>query len=417
MQMAVNYCDFYNSLISSLEEQNTIFKNQLILNPVENIPDPKYLSCSASFLHGIYNSDKLRSKSDMLNTKIQFANRERIACDINEIYAAWCDILNASAISMRFFSGLHAHTTVFMAITDINDSALILPEKAGGHMATKAILERLGLNVYELEIDYATNRIDVFKSKELIEKVYPKVIFIDRSEGTIYEDFSWLSEYTYIYKIFDASQYLTNIIAGDYLSPFDMGFDAILSTTHKNFPGPQRALYCTKKKDYMWDKLYSKIGTYVSNMHPYAIYSLGLMLENLEEYKKLSHNMLSNTRLLRKELKNHGLPVYEQQQMSVNERITHHIWIPCTDKLSAFELYKRWEHCGFLTNYRLLPYNLGYGIRMGLSAATVSGLMPEYIPELANLLAQAYYNEEPYQKLRCQAEEFIHKIKERTHVE
>lgn len=415
--MAINYSEFHNSLIASLEEQNTIFKDQLILNPVENIPDPRYLSCSASFLHGIYNSDKLRSESDMLNTKIQFANREIIACDINKIYAAWCDILNASAISMRFFSGLHAHTTVFMAITDINDSVLILPEKAGGHMATKAILERLGLNVYELEIDYETKRIDVSKSKELIAKIHPKVIFIDRSEGTIYEDFSWLSDYTDIYKIFDASQYLTNIIADDYLSPFAMGFDAILSTTHKNFPGPQRALYCTREKDYMWDKLYSKIGTYVSNMHPYAIYSLGLMLENLESYKNLSHNMLDNTRLLRNELKNYGLPVFEQQPLSATECITHHVWIPCTDKISAFEVYKRWEYCGFLTNYRLLPYNLGYGIRMGLSGATVSGLISEDIPELANLLAQAYFDKGHKQELRYQSEKLIHKIKERTHVE
>lgn len=410
--MSFNYSEFSNSLVSSLENQDIAFQKQLILNPVENMPDSKYLSCSTSFLHGIYNSDKMRSEREMLNTKIQFANRDPVARDINHIYNAWCDILNAKAISMRFFSGLHAHTTVFMAITDINDSVFILPEKAGGHMATKAILERLGLNVYELEIDYETKRIDVSKSQQLIEKIHPKVIFVDRSEGTIYEDFSWLSKYTDIYKIFDASQYLTNIIANDYISPFDMGFDAILSTTHKNFPGPQRALYCTKEKDYMWEKLYSRIGTYVSNMHPYSIYTLGLMLENFEKYKHISHNMLVNTKLLRKELQNHQLPVYEQQPTSANEIITHHIWIQCSNKEFAFELYKRWEHYGFLTNYRLLPYNLGYGIRMGLSAATVSGLLPKDIPELANLLVQTYYNKNYNENLKHLSEEFIHKIKE-----
>lgn len=413
--MSFNYSEFSNSLVSSLEDQNTTFQKQLILNPVENIPDPKYLSCSTGFLHGIYNSDKLRSESEMLNTKIQFANRDSIAQDINQIYHAWCDILDAKAISMRFFSGMHAHTTVFMAITDIGDSVVILPEKAGGHMATKAILERLGLNVYELEIDYEAKRIDISKSQQLIEKIHPKVIFVDRSEGTIFEDFSWLSQYTEIYKIFDASQYLTNIITGDYISPFDMGFDAILSTTHKNFPGPQRALYCTKEKDYMWEKLYSKIGTYVSNMHPYSIYTLGLMLENFDIYKQLSRNMLENTKLLKKELQKHELPIFEQQPTSSNEIITHHIWIQCSDKVSAFELYKRWEHYGFLTNYRLLPYNLGYGIRMGLSAATVSGLMPSDIPELANLLVQAYYNKDCNEKLKHLSEEFIHKIKENNH--
>lgn len=412
--MLFDQSEFYNYLISSLREQKSMFQNQLILNPVENIPDSKYLSHNMSFLYGMYNSDKLRSEEEMLNTKIQFANRGCISYDINQIYDAWCNILNASSISMRFFSGLHAHTTVFMSITDIDDSVIVLPEKAGGHMSTKTILERLGLHVYELEIDYSTKRIDILKSKKLIEKVHPKIIFIDRSEGTIYEDFSWISEYTDIYKIFDASQYLTNIIANDYLSPFDMGFDAILSTTHKNFPGPQRALYCTKEDDDMWKKLYSKIGTYVSNMHSYSIYTLGLMLESLDEYKKLSHNMLANTELLRKKLKDHGLPVYEQQPLSINEHITHHIWILCKDKTWAFELYKRWEACGFLTNYRLLPYNLGYGIRMGLSAATVSGLRLDDISELANLLAKIYYSDFN-EKIQHQSRKFINKIKEYSH--
>lgn len=413
--MSFNYFQFTKTLMSSLEEQKETFNKQLILNPVENIPDPKYLSCSASFLHGIYNSDKLRSESEMMNTKIQFANRKLIANDINQIYAAWCDILKAKAISMRFFSGLHAHTTVFMAITNIDDSVIILPEKAGGHMATKAILERLGLRVYELKIDYETQRIDIPKSKKLIEQIHPKVIFIDRSEGTIYEDFSWLSEYKDIYKIFDASQYLTNIIAQDYISPFDMGFDAILSTTHKNFPGPQRALYCTKEKDLMWEKLHSKIGTYVSNMHPYSIYSLGMMLENFEMYKQLSHIMLTNTELLKKELINHEIPVCEQHPMSATENITHHIWIQCPDKTSAFDLYKRWEQYGFLTNYRLLPYNLGFGIRMGLSAATVSGLSPNDIPKLADFLAQSYHATKYNPEFQRSSEEFIIKIKEKNH--
>ena len=81
--MSVDYSEFYNALMSSLQEQKALFQKQLILNPVENIPDPRYLFCSTSFLQGIYNSDKLRSERNMLNTKIQFANREHIAYDIN----------------------------------------------------------------------------------------------------------------------------------------------------------------------------------------------------------------------------------------------------------------------------------------------------------------------------------------------
>ena len=75
--MSLNYSKLSNSLTTSLEKQNEIFHKQLILNPVENIPDPKYLSCSTGFLHGIYNSDKLRSENEMMKTKIQYIVQER----------------------------------------------------------------------------------------------------------------------------------------------------------------------------------------------------------------------------------------------------------------------------------------------------------------------------------------------------
>lgn len=403
-------------LHQSLVNENQRFNQQLILNPVENVFNSKYYDTNLAFLHGVYNSDKIRSADQMLNTKIQFANREFVASDINKVYQAWCKLLNSEAISMRFFSGLHAHTTVFMAITEIGDNVVILPEKAGGHMATKAILSRLGLNVYELIIDYEQMRIDIEKSCDLIVQVNPKVIFIDRSEGTIYEDFSWLKQFKNSYKIFDASQYLTNIISGDYISPFEQGFDAILSTTHKNFPGPQRALYCTKKIDSMWEKLYSQIGTYVSNMHPYSIYTLGFMLEDLDYFRNISKNMIDNAINLSKELKKTGFDIITQKQVNKTEKNTHHIWACFPDKKAAFSAYKCWEKYGFLTNYRLLPYDIGYGIRIGLSAATVSGLRTADISSLALLLCRCQQKEESETILQDEINNFIFKIKENSGV-
>jgi len=47
---------------------------------------------------------------------------------------------------------------------------------------------------------------------------------------------------------------------------------------------------------------------------------------------------------------------------------------------------------GILTNYRLLPYDIGYGLRLGLSCATMSGLRPKHIPVLAKLISNTYNN-------------------------
>ena len=69
----------------------------------------------------------------------------------------------------------------------------------------------------------------------LIRQYEPQYIFVDRSEDLVYEDFSWLYSFHDSFKIFDASQYLGQIITGKYAHPFTMGFDILLSTLYKNY--------------------------------------------------------------------------------------------------------------------------------------------------------------------------------------
>ena len=394
----------------SLERQAIGFDDELILNPVENIPPKEALMPNISFLTGLYNSDKMRDNNAKKNTKIQFSNRDAIAEDINKIYRIWAEVLNAEKVSIRMFSGLHAHTVIFMALTKIGDAVLLLPEEAGGHMATKSILERLGVRVFEFAIDYDRMQVDVEKTRKIIEHTKPLIAFFDRSEGLKYEDLTWLSEYNDMYKIFDASQYLTNILSDDYKSPFDMGFDAIISTLHKNFPGPQRTLFCTKVDDEMWRSFESKIGTYVSNMHPYGIYAAGLMLEKYDELRMLSKLMLANTKKLDEVLSDQGLDIVKRST-SEAEPLTHHIWVNFPTKEDAFEFFLKMERLKINVNYRLLPYELGYGIRMGLSGATVSGLTAETVTPLGTIIAKAYQGE-PLSALKQEAAECIRHIKQ-----
>ena len=101
-------------------------------------------------------------------------------------------------------------------------------------------MTRLGFNVHSFLTDTQHYKIDIPHSMEIIKSWKPNYIFVDRSEGLYYEDFSWIREIPCI-KIFDASQYLANIMAKDYVNPFDMGFYLILTSLHKNYPGPQKA--------------------------------------------------------------------------------------------------------------------------------------------------------------------------------
>lgn len=408
----MDFTSLTDSICNSLREQQERFRDSLILNPVENIPDSEILTPSVSFLHGLYNTDTIKTEEEKIDSKIQFSGRSQMTEDINRIYASWAELLGGEAISMRLLSGLHAHIVIFMAITEIGQRVMALPEKAGGHVSSYAILKRLGLQIKDIPYDCTLMKVDREKCISDIETFQPDVIFVDRSEGLVYEDFSWLGHYKIAhpcYKIFDASQYLTNIICRDYRNPFDMGFDLIITTMHKNLPGPQRALVCAKRSDEMWKRLRSGISTYVSNMHVFSIYSAGLLLKNYEQLQALSKCMLQNACELESALQAAGVPIIARQ-VDNSSPPTHHCWIGPFEKLRAYELYCSLEQIGLMTNYRLLPYNIGYGLRLGLSGATQSGLQASNIPELAEIISEAYRHGVDEQ-LRSKVINFIRRVK------
>lgn len=208
-------------------------RKQLILNPVENLPELFNIHLSHQ-IQGLYVSDKYKTDDIVKNSKLGFSGREHYSNLIHDTYKSWGKQLEVQHLSMRLLSGLHAHIVLFMGLGKIGDTVMLLPECAGGHYATKQILERLGYNVIEMISDDEAQCIDIPKTKKLIDNMNPNLIFVDRSEGLYFEDFSELLNNVpeQCGKIFDASQYLTNILMKDFKSPFSMGFDIMMSTLH-----------------------------------------------------------------------------------------------------------------------------------------------------------------------------------------
>lgn len=379
--------------------------NQLILNPVENLP---YLIAESgnSESMGLYVSDKLKTDKIVRDSKIGFSGRQEYNQKVQEIYTVWKQAMGAETFSMRLLSGLHAHIIIFMGIGNIGDKVLLLPETAGGHYATKGILERLGYNVIEMAIDYERYCINIPVTLQIMKQEKPDFIFVDRSEGINYEDFSELlihaSKNTC--SIFDASQYITNIIFGDLPSPFKMGFDIILSSLHKNFPGPQKAFVCSKEDGIYWEKVLKGMSDYVSSLHIENLLFAGEVLKKQDLLKKYSKKMLTNSMKLEQELKKHGLPVVEKKTEVLP---THHIWLKMNNSNQAFQFYKDMEVCNLLVNYRKLPYYLGYGIRMGTAAATLQGINDTNINELADIISCIYYGRFPVEYLKKTSNYFI----------
>lgn len=373
-------------LRESLSLQSLRLRSSLILNPVENVPFAEDLVVTSGLLHGLYNSDKMRTPAERVTTPIQFAGRQALEQDSRLIYAAWAEALHASDATLRLLSGLHAHIVLFMAMASAGQKVLVLPVEAGGHLAAKAILERLGLTAIEMIVDETNMKVDIERTLELCEDSEPEYVFVDRSEGLVFEDFSRLASIPGAVSIFDASQYLTNIIAGDHPNPLDSGFDLIVSSIHKNFPGPQKALLATREDDETWHRILRGMSTFVSNMHVASTYAAGLTLARVDWMSEYSRTMLSTAVLLEQRLAEHEVPVVRRRH---DLPPTHHIWIREDSSADAYASYERLESAGILTNFRVLPYSLGHGLRLGVAAAVRLGLSESDVPRLADLIARA----------------------------
>jgi glycine hydroxymethyltransferase len=375
--------DLAARLRASLAHQEDLLRSTLILNPVENVPFTEDLLQASGILHGLYNSDKQRSRSERINTPIQFAGRQAMESDSREIYAAWAQALGAEDATLRLLSGLHAHIVLFMAMAQPGQKVLLLPVTAGGHVSGKAILRRLGLEVVEMAVDVAHQGVDIAETLNIWRSERPDYVLVDRSEGLVFEDFSQLAQLAPTTTIFDASQYLTNVICGHDPNPIGWGFDLVIASVHKNFPGPQKAVLATRRVDDRWRRILSGISTFVSNMHMTSTYAAGLTLARTHWLKQYSSRMLEIAVSLETELALRGVPVIRRP----DGLPTHHLWIREDSREAAYETYDRLERCQVLTNFRQLPYSLGFGLRLGTSAVARLGLVADDVPILADLIA------------------------------
>lgn len=377
-------------LLRSLSKQRKALTESIVLTPVDSLPFCLPDREHTAFLHGLYLTDKVRDREASRNAVIQFGGRRAAAEDIASIHRLLAESFGAAEGSLRLLAGLQAHAAVFMSISAAGDTVMILPEEAGGHFNSKAILQRLGLEIVEMPIDHERLAVDQPATLELLEQVRPDFIFVDRSEGLRYEDFSFLGNVEGPVKIFDASQYVTPIITGRYKNPFSWGFDLILFTLHKSFPGPQKAGIVGREGGTLWAELTRGLSTLVSSSHAENTFLLGLALLREEWLKVYEERLFDTAAGLEGELAGRGVPVIDRtDQGEASWPATHHIWIEAKDTNEAFSHYENLEAAGIHVNYRKLPYSLGDGLRLGTTFSAVAGIGTAHTRELAGILAAA----------------------------
>ena len=377
-------------LLRSLEEQRRRFAESLVLTPVDSLPFALPDREHTAFLHGLYLTDKVRDEAAQRAAAIQFGGREQAARDLDAINALLAERLGAAAGSMRMLAGLQAQAATFMSIAGIGDSILLLGEEGGGHLATPQILERLGMRVLDVPLDYERLCVDEEATRATIASEQPDFVLVDRSEGLRYEDFRWLGRLDGPVKVFDASHYVAQILAGEYENPLRWGFDLMLFTLHKSFPGPQKAAIVAREQGALWDRVLSGLSLLVSSSHAESTYLAGLTLLRDDWLAEYARRLVPTALALEQELAARGVPVVPRRiQGDLHWPASHHVWIRYGDSDAAFASYQSLARANIHVNYRKLPYQLGWGLRVGTSHAVSAGLTVARAGEVAELVATA----------------------------
>lgn len=372
----------YTTRMKRLKKIN---KYTLLLNPADNLPACKNTNQNIESFSSLYiPEDKLTDKQ-IKHMGIAFGVRNFSGHFFKNLLDQWNTAMNCHDCTLRPLSGMHSLHIIVKVLRHYGNKILVLPEEAGGHPFTPKILNSLNFEVMPLIYNYKTQSIDIEQTIKKYKNNNPDFLLIDRSDGLFYEDFTLLlNSFDNLYSVFDASHYLTHILVNDYSSPFEMGFNLITSSMHKNFPGPQKAIIATKYNDTIWESIKEKLSNHVSNSHPLSIMCASEILLNKSNLKKYSHKMLENKNTLEQELLQKGFNIV---QTPTNKQTTNHIWIRENSLVKdTMKFFRDLEFCRISTNYRKFPFQLGDGIRLGTAGATSQGLDTIHISELTDII-------------------------------
>jgi glycine hydroxymethyltransferase len=303
-------------------------------------------------------------------------------------------VLDADHVSIRPLSGINAMTLTFAALAGPPGSAVVtVARPQGGHPSARPIAERLGLRVSHLG-GTSPHDIDLADVARVLERTRPGLIYIDQSSCLFPTDITALSEV--VRRVspesllhVDVSHWLGLIIGGALPNPLRCGADSISASTHKTFPGPQKAIIATNDES-VFGRVRQSETVLLSSHHYGASLSLGLALFELlaTGRRDYASNVVANTRTFGELLANRGLvPECRSRGYSAG----HQLWLS-TERIGvdAYALSGVLKDCGVLVNpLDDLPDMPKPSLRLGLHEATYRGFGTDELATLADVFLAA----------------------------
>ncbi len=164
-------------------------------------------------------------------------------------------LFDAHFVNVQPLSGAPANLALYAALMDPGDTILGMDLSHGGHL-THGHPMTLPSKVYNF-VRYKmknpdTGEIDYEEMREVAKRERPKIIlagFSAYSRELDYAQFVSIAQEVGAYAVADIA-HIAGLIAGKALkNPFDVGFDAMTTTTHKTLRGPRGGMILVRESE------------------------------------------------------------------------------------------------------------------------------------------------------------------------
>src|SRR3989344_2247097 len=295
-------------------------------------------------------------------------------------------LFGADFVEFRCLSGLHAMQTTLVSLTEPGDTIMRVSTKDGGHFATQHLIKLFGRNSCCYVFDKKTRQIDLEKTKKVIEKERPSLLYIDAMNYLFPFPFKELKKIIGdVPLIFDASHTLGLIAGGEFQNPLVEGVDILQANTHKTFFGPQKGIILSNNRRLIDKISYNLTNALVSSQHTSSSLALFISLhESLLFGKEYAKKIIENAQHLAKRLHEKGLKILCSDQGFTKN---HQFFIDVTELGSGQGFLEKLLDAHISVN-RTSPFEHVDAIRIGLQEITRRGFSIEDLDQIAEWIAQ-----------------------------
>lgn len=386
----------------SLLNQEADWRNQTInLNASENYTSPVVKQLIG--LHPSYDFYDFPPSGGLIEGPWHFSNAPYLQQIGNHIDQLGEILLACPTLDARAKGGQAAEIAVLTGLAKKGDKVFYVHEQDGGHFGLNFISQKMGIRLIPLCFDAMHYQIDVDKTLNLMRKIWKKtasrkLILIGQSFILCQQPLKYFVERVKNYFsntviACDISHTLGLIVGKQLINPVTQGVDLIHGSTHKTFPGPQKAIIgfpapCSENIRATIQRALSP--GLQSNCGTTEVLALAAALEEMQLYGcPYAQAVCQHAKYLAHLLDRIGFNV-AGKIFGFTE--THQIWVLIGTEQQAWGACAKLHRAGIRAYPANLPFVNTWGLRLGTNAITRLGFSTNELQQVAQWMGDILLN-------------------------